>query len=181
MKNISFIVRCDQEHLNTWMVKRSLWFRKLQQNVYCLMIAEANMERCMIWDLSQLPVETVAVRSLKLTGVGKEVTFFSRFNWLCSFSLYELLSLYRSLSLSASKNPLHTSPESTWAFRKGHIYTLSQTHKRHTHQLQLSSPAYSGVTTASSSFSCGNSLITDGWEWIWPNTIRFATEKYQSI
>lgn len=126
------------------------------------MIAEANMERCMIWDLSQLLVETVAVRSLKLTGVGKEVTFFLSLQLaLQLFTVWAFKSLSLSFSLCLFTLRLRA-PELLG--KDTYIYTLSQTHKRHTHQLQLSSPAYSGVTTASSSFSCGNSLITDGWE-----------------
>lgn len=63
------------------------------------MIAEANMERCMIWDLSQLLVETVAVRSLKLTGVGKEVTFFLSLQ--LALQLFTVWA-FKSLSLSFS-------------------------------------------------------------------------------
>lgn len=68
----------------------------------------------------------------------------------------------KSLSLSASRNPLHTPPESTWAFRKGHIYLYTDTKDTRTHPLQLSPSAYSGVRTASFSLGCGSSMITDG-------------------
>lgn len=98
------------------------------------MNANKPAERWTAWHLNWLPVETMAERSLKLTGVGKEVTFPSRFNRLCSFSPHELLSLYLSLfPLCLKKNPLHTSPESTWAFRKWHIYIHTRRDTRDTH------------------------------------------------
>lgn len=77
-----------------------------------------------MWVLNCLSDETETVCPHMLIWVRMEVTVTSSFlfSLLCSYSLSELLSLYLTLfSLSASHNPLHTSPESTWAFRKGHV------------------------------------------------------------
>lgn len=95
---------------------------------------------------------------------GSISDFSSHFSSLCSYSPYELLSLYLT-PLSASHNPLHTSPESTWASRKGHIHTQRDTKDTHINS-SWAPPAYSGIRAASFSLSCGNSLITDGWELI---------------
>ena len=102
------------------------------------------------------------------------------------FTGWALKSLSHSFSLSASHNPLHTSHESTWAFRKGHTHTHTQTHthtptqKAHT-STPAEPPAYSGIRTASFSLCCGNSLITDGWERILPHTMSSPTEKKHQL
>lgn len=106
------------------------------------------------------------------------VTSSSQFSSRCSFSLYELLSLYLVLFLTLPHitffTPRLRAPELQW---EGHIHTDTKTHTQIIPQ--LSPPTYTGVRIAHFSFSCGNNLITEGWEQIQPNTKRFSTEKRQ--